>query len=301
MLEQARTPGYREPAMARPTPRALLLAAAACAAAFAALLALAYGGGRAQGLDSTALQGFLGLGDHVVGYVAALGGPVPVGLMAVALALYALARGRPRSAAFVIVLLALTSVSSQALKALLAYPRPDTGIAYVAAEAFPSGHGTSSMSLAIALLVVVPARLRPLAALVGAGFSLAVSFSIVASGWHFPSDVVGGYLLASSWALVLLAGLRSADRRFPERSGRGRLAVARCAAVDRVAALGLGVAAVTGAVLLVLAGAAALVLRRGDLLIYLQTHTTTFAAAGALAAAALGLLGALTLASARTR
>lgn len=285
----------------RPTPRSLLLAAGVCAAAFAALLALAYGGGRAQSVDSTALRGFNGLEDVMVDSIAALGGPGPIGVMAITLVVYALLRGQPRSAAFVIVLLALTSVSSQVLKALLAHPRSDTGVAYVNAEAFPSGHATSSMSLAIALLIVVPARLRPLAAVVGAGFSLAVSFSIVAFGWHFPSDVVGGYVLAAFWALVLLAGLRAADQRFPERSGRRRLAVASRSATDRVAAFGLGVAAVVGASVLALAGAAVLLLRGGTLLGYLQTHTATIAVAGALMVAAVGLLAALTLASVRTR
>ena len=42
-----------------------------------------------------------------------------------ALALVALARGRPRVALFVLALLAATSVSSQVLKAVLAYPRYD--------------------------------------------------------------------------------------------------------------------------------------------------------------------------------
>jgi hypothetical protein len=201
------------------------------------------------------------------------------------------------------VLLALTSVSSQVLKAQLAYDRPGGGGGgfYVDAEAFPSGHATSSMSLAIALVIVVPVRLRPLAAVVGAAFSLAVSFSIVAFGWHFPSDVAGGYLLASFWALVLLAGLCAADRRFPERSGRGRLAVARRGAADSAAAIGLGFAAAAGGILLALAGAAVVVLRGDALLGYLQSHTATFAVAGALAVAAVGLLAALALASVRTR
>jgi membrane-associated phospholipid phosphatase len=289
--------------MACPTPRTLLLAAGATAAAFVALLALAYGGGRAQGLDVTALQGFLGLEDFVAEAIATLGDPVPVGVMAIALAVYALVRGQPRSAAFVIVLLALTSVSSQVLKALLAYPRPEglEGLAYVSPEAFPSGHATSSMSLAIALLIVVPKRLRPLAAVVGAGFSLAVSFAIVADGWHFPSDVAGGYLLASFWALVLLAGLRAADERYPERGGRGRLAAAGRATADRVAAVGLGVAAAAGAALLLIASSAVIMLRGGDVLDYLQDHTATFAVAGALTVAAVGLLAALALASTRTR
>jgi membrane-associated phospholipid phosphatase len=283
------------------TPRTLLLAAAACVAAFLALLALAYGGGSARWLDTTALRGFLGLQGGALDPVAGLGDAPPVGLLACALAAFALVRGRPRSAVLVIVLLALTSVSSQLLKALFAYPRPegDTGLSNVAPEAFPSGHATAAMSLAIALVIVVPARLRTLAAAVGAGFALSVSFSVVALGWHFPSDVAGGFLLATFWALVLLAGLRLADARFPQRSGRGRLAGAAQAAADRAAALGLGVAAGAGGLLLALAAVATVALRGADALAYVHDNTAMVAVAGALMLAALGLLAALAVAATR--
>ena len=48
----------------------------------------------------------------------------------------------------------------------------------------------------------------------------AVGFAIVALGWHFPSDVVGGYLVATRWC---------ARRRWP-RLRRGRRALARARA-----------------------------------------------------------------------
>ena len=67
------------------------------------------------------------------------------------------------------------------------------------------------------------------------------------SGWHFPSDVIGGFLLATGWALVLLAGLRALDARYPERAGRSR--AGRGAAGrwwTRVAGAGLVVALVVG-------------------------------------------------------
>jgi membrane-associated phospholipid phosphatase len=282
-------------------PRTLLLAAAACVAAFLGLLALAYWGGSARWLDTTALRGFLGLQSSALHPVAGLGDAPPVGVAACALAVFALVRGRPRSGALVIALLALTSVSSQLLKALFAYPRPegDTGLSYIAPEAFPSGHATAVMSLAIALVFVVPARLRPLAALVGAGFALSVSFSIVALGWHFPSDVAGGFLLASFWALVLLAGLRGAEARWPQRSVRGRLADAGRAAADRAAALGLGVVAVSGGLLLLVAATTVVVLRGGDVLAYANDHTAMLAVAAALMLSALGLLAVLAVAATR--
>ena len=144
-------------------------------------------------------------------------------------------------AVLVALLVGLTSVSSQLLKALLAYPRSDELIngARVTAEAFPSGHATAAMSLAIALVLVVSPRLRPLAALVGAALALGVSFSVVSMGWHFPSDVIGGFLLATGWTLVLLAGLRALEARYPERAGRGALARRSRAVVDAVSGAGL--------------------------------------------------------------
>ena len=263
------------------TPRALLRGAAVIAAAFVALLIVAYGSPGARWADASALQGFLGLQGPLVTPVTerlvALGNVAEVGLIGGALALVALARGRPRVALFVLGLLALTSVSSQVLKALLAYPRHEGMIdgAHIDPAAFPSGHATAAMSLAIALIVVVPARLRPLAAVVGMGLALGVSFSIVSLGWHLPSDVAGGFLLATGWSLVLLAGLRAAARVVPERSGRSRVAAVSRSVVDRVAAVGLVATAAAGAAFFVvaiglvlgagamLAGLAGLLTRRG--------------------------------------
>ncbi len=160
-------------------------------------------------------------------------------------------------AVLVALLVGLTSVSSQLLKALLAYPRSDELIngARVTAEAFPSGHATAAMSLAIALVLVVSPRLRPLAALVGAALALGVSFSVVSMGWHFPSDVIGGFLLATGWTLVLLAGLRALEARYPERAGRSALARRSRAVVDAVSGAGLVAVVLAGSIAVVAVGA----------------------------------------------
>ena len=281
------------------TPRALLHGAALVAAAFVCLLAVAYGSPGARWLDASALQGFLGLQRPLVtpvtSQLAALGHATEVGLIGAALALTAIARGRPRTALFVLALLALTSVSSQLLKELLAYPRDEAEIAggNVAPAAFPSGHATAAMALAIALVVVVPARLRPLAAVVGATFALGVSFSILSLGWHLPSDVAGGFLLATGWALVLLAGLRAAQRIFPERSGRSRLAAASRKVVDGVAAVGLAATALAGAAAAVAVAGIVLLFRLPDLVGYMHDHTAFFAVAVGLAVCAAALLAGL--------
>jgi membrane-associated phospholipid phosphatase len=281
------------------TPRALLYAAGIVAAAFVALLVLAYGSPGARWVDASALQGFLGLQrpavTPVTERVVALGNATEVGLIGGALAFIALARGRPRVALFVLALLALTSVSSQALKAVLAYPRHEGMLhgTHIDPAAFPSGHATAAMSLAIALVVVVPSRLRPLAAVVGMALALGVSFSIVSLGWHLPSDVAGGFLLATGWALVLLAALRSSTEIFPERTGRSRLAAGSRAVVDRLATIGLAAVAVAGAAAAVVVAAIVVLFRLPDLLGYMQNHTAFFVVAAALAVSAAALLAGL--------
>ena len=288
-----------------PRPRTLIAGAGACALAFLLLLGLAYGSDWARWVDAASLQGFLGLQGPTTSpwadRASSLGDPLQVGLIGVGLALVAVARGRPRIALFVVSLLAVTSVSSQALKALLAYPRHDPviGTTFIAPEAFPSGHATASMALAIALVVVVPRGLRPAAGIVGAALALGVSFSLVAEGWHFPSDVVGGFLLATGWALVLLAVVQAAEARYPERHLRSRLATSLRTATDRAAAVGL----VTVVLALVVAGGvlalALLSSHLPELKGYARDHTASVAVAGGISLSALALLAALTSAMSR--
>lgn len=266
------------------------------AMAFVVLLALAYGSSHARWADAAALQGFLDLQrpfvESVSGRLVHFGDPVPFAVIGAALASVALARGRPRMSLLVITLLGLTSVSSQLLKALLAYPRAEGQIAeaHVAPAAFPSGHATAAMTLAIALVVVVPARLRPAAAVVGAALALGVSFSIVSLGWHLPSDVLAGFLLATGWALVLLGALRTADRKLPERSGRNRLSSTTRAAVEGAAAIGLTALVAVGAALAATLTVTLLAFRLPEVVDYAQEHTAFFVVAGAIAVSAMALL-----------
>jgi membrane-associated phospholipid phosphatase len=286
-------------------PRQLLALAAGCGVAFVVVLALAYDSEGVRWLDASALSGLVALQqsglDPILERVVRLGDPGPVGLLAFAIASLALARGRPRVALGVVVLLAATSVSSQVLKALLAHPRPNgfSGAGGVDAAAFPSGHTTAAMSLALALVMASPARLRPLAALVGAGFAIAVPMAVIVDGGHFPSDALGGYLLASGSALVVVAGLRWADARWPERSGRGAVAAVVREVAEGAAAVGLGALALGGALATVLAGAAVLGARLPEAVGYADRHTAAVIAATTVIACGVGLTALVTAALAR--
>jgi membrane-associated phospholipid phosphatase len=287
-------------------PESLLLAAVWCAVAFLALLAVAYGFSGARALDARALHGFAELPTADAGgpisRVAALGNPLQVAVMTALLAGVALLRGRPRLAVSVVVLLGLTGISSQVLKELLAYPR-FSGIldgAQIAPEAFPSGHATAAMAIALAAVLVVPPRVRPLAALLGTVFALAVSFCVVARGSHFPSDIVGGFLLATFWTLVLAAALAAASRRWPERTGRTRLTASLQAAADWTTTAGTAALAAMVLGVLALVAAALLFSRFGDLVNFAGQHTAVVAVIVGIAVTAAAVLGGVTVALRRS-
>ncbi len=287
------------------TPRQLLRGAALCAGAFVVMLALAYGSPGARWLDASALQGFANLQrptiDTVTMWLGELGDPAEVIVIASILSAIALARGRPRMAALVVALVGVTSISSQLLKALLAYPRSDELIdgAHVAPAAFPSGHATASMTLAIALVLVVSPRLRPAAALVGSALALAVSFSVMSMGWHFPSDVIGGFLLATGWTLILLAGLKVVDARYPDRTGRGALARRTRPVADAVSGAGLALTLVAGAISAAIVSLGIIAFRLEDLVGYVADHTVFIVVAALLTISAVVLLRVVAEAAAR--
>lgn len=275
--------------------RALLLGAVACAAGFVVVLVAAYATSGGAWLDRSALEGFAQLQGPVMHDLTEMavqfGNPAEVTLIALALAAVAAARGRPRIAIAILALVAATSVSSQLLKALLAHSRTAPDV-FVAAKALPSGHSTAAMSLALAAVLAAPRRARPAAALIGAAFALAVGFSVVSLGWHFPSDVLAGFLLATGWALALAAGLRASERRWPARSrpGRGR---AFATLAERASADGMSVGAAMVAFTALAAGLAVLATHPEQLADFGRDHTAAMGVAAGLTAAALALPAAM--------
>jgi membrane-associated phospholipid phosphatase len=107
------------------------------------------------------------------------------------------------------------NVTTQLLKDLVLgrtdlVPPPD-----LLGPSFPSGHTTVAMSLAIALVLVVPARMRITAALFGLIYACMVGTGTVTAGWHRPSDVMGGFLVVIVWgagATALLLRWRGAGK-----------------------------------------------------------------------------------------
>lgn len=201
-----------------------LAACFACAAAlgFLTLIALGFAAGR-----HVDVRLFLKLaedepsGNTLADAIASLGDPLPMlALLAVA-CLIALLRGRPRGALAAVLLVVGANVTTQLLKVLLAHPRVKLAISGDPFEpnTFPSGHTTAAASIAVAYAFVAPTALRNLTLTLGAAFALAVGASVVVIGWHYPSDVLGAYLVVACWGFAVLAAMRATAPRRPREVG----------------------------------------------------------------------------------
>ena len=138
-------------------------------------------------------------------------------LWGAALVSVALARGRPRGAVAVAAVMGLAPFTAETLKPLLAHPHAQVGAVHIGPASWPSGHSTAALALVLCAVLVTPARLRPVVAAVGAVFAVAVGCSLLILAWHMPSDVLGGYVVATLWMALAVAALRLAERRWPSR------------------------------------------------------------------------------------
>lgn len=104
-------------------------------------------------------------------------------------------------------------------------PEPSHWVGHAGGSAFPSGHTASATLFAAACAWSSvprvrggPARVVLLSAT--GGFALAVGWSRVWVGVHWPSDVLGGWLYAIAWSALTVAGVGWLRRRAGVTSGQ---------------------------------------------------------------------------------
>lgn len=113
----------------------------------------------------------------------------------------ALIRRRVAVAVGAILLIVGANVTTQIAKYVI--DRPDLGVdpqRAAAGNSLPSGHTTIAASVAVALLLVLPGRIRGAVAVLGAVFVSAAGIATLSAGWHRPSDAVAALLVVAAWA-----------------------------------------------------------------------------------------------------
>jgi membrane-associated phospholipid phosphatase len=204
-----------------------VLGAIACATLLGLLALLVFGDG---GFRQDDLDLFAKLvahsntsGGELGEAIAMLADPIPLVAMMVVACVVGLARGRPLDVLAALVLVAGANVTTQLLKALLAHPRAQVLLGGTGSHqiAFPSGHTTAAFSIGIAYAFVLPRYLLPLTLTVAAAFGAAVGCSVVVIAWHYPSDALGGFLVASAWGFAAMAVVRAAELRWPQKARAG--------------------------------------------------------------------------------
>jgi membrane-associated phospholipid phosphatase len=147
---------------------------------------------------------------------------VPSVLLVGAALLYLRSRGRERLACRLGIVFVAVNVFEVVGKALVT--RPALYSHEVGARihvlpfdsSFPSGHAIRAVLLVTCLAACFP-RLKS----VGLAWLVAVSVMLVVGGWHTPSDVASGLLLATGGCLLAFTGLQDGERRI----GQGQVEV----------------------------------------------------------------------------
>ena len=244
--------------------------------------------------DQSIYDGFAGLQHHshvsaLANFVAHLCDPNPYLYFASVPILIALARGRWRVALAITAILIGANVTTQLLKPLLAEPRPAwlvPGALRISPASWPSGHATAAMSVALCLVLAVPSRFKPVAAALGALFAVAVSYSFLALGWHYPSDVFGGFLVAAIWTSLAVAAVFVTDQSAVVQQDSGVRALPISRALTPAA-----LALASGFALIVMVALA----RPHGVVLYARVHSAFIAGAAAIAVLGLALATGLML------
>ena len=149
--------------------------------------------------------------------VSTLGGPVGLVPLGVGLAALFTWRRWWRGAALLVVSMVGAGVLDAALKLAFQRPRPIPFFDYPAPASFsfPSGHALFSFCFfATGAALLAPRLLHPalrwLVWIAAAAAVLAIGFSRIYLGVHYPSDVAGGYAAGLLWSSVIMVGDRVA-------------------------------------------------------------------------------------------
>jgi undecaprenyl-diphosphatase len=152
--------------------------------------------------------------------ITALGGAWVLGLAVLSIVGFLLFQGMGRTALFVFIASVGGWILNGALKELFQRPRPEVvpHLSEVLTLSFPSGHAMSSASvyltLGVLLMRIAERRATKIYCMaIAVLVTVLVGSSRVYLGVHYPSDVLAGWLIGLSWAVLCWIVERALERR----------------------------------------------------------------------------------------
>jgi undecaprenyl-diphosphatase len=140
----------------------------------------------------------------------ALGSPILVAIFTIVVGAILLVKGDRRGATILVVSSFASALLTSVTKRLLERPRPEIvpRLVEVTGLSYPSGHSLASAAVYLTAAFVVArhvslVRERVAGVVLTAVLVLTIGVSRVYLGVHYPSDVFGGILLGTAWALVM--------------------------------------------------------------------------------------------------
>ncbi|WP_313813614.1 phosphatase PAP2 family protein [Glutamicibacter sp.] len=129
------------------------------------------------------------------------------GVMAAVFLLYRVIRDRSFLRAIIAIAAAGAAMATTQVLKHAILVRPDFNFG-TSGNSFPSGHTTAAAAAMGLMYVMSPPRLRPVVQPVAWIFATATGLATLVCGWHRPSDIAAGFLVAAFWMIVASAVLQ---------------------------------------------------------------------------------------------
>lgn len=143
--------------------------------------------------------------DSLILFITSLAGGYFIAILTLILAAAFYLRREIYNSVYILLTLGGTLVLNLGLKLFFKRTRPDLWSLLVVEKSysFPSGHAMISMALALALIVLsFYSRARWAAIVSGILYVLAVGFSRLYLGVHYPTDILGGWIMSAVWVFL---------------------------------------------------------------------------------------------------
>jgi len=133
--------------------------------------------------------------------------PVICGVIAAIFLLYRVIRDRHFLRAVVAILACAAALASTQLLKHDVLIRPDFNFG-TTGNSFPSGHTTAAAAAMGLMYVISPPKLRPVVQPIAWLFATITGVATLVCGWHRPSDIAAGFLVAAFWMVLASAILQ---------------------------------------------------------------------------------------------